>query len=842
MEVVPGTRVGSYELLDQIGAGGMGVVFSARDLRLGRRVAIKVLPGHLDPIKLQRFEQEARAAAALSDPHVVAIYDVGFHDGRPFIVSELLEGETLRHALSPGRLPVRKALDYGRQIARGLAAAHRRGVVHRDLKPENVFITSDGQLKILDFGLAKLTQTTDGLHAETVTTANGVVLGTVGYMSPEQARGEHADHRADIFSFGAVLFELLSGRKAFEGDSAADTLSAILKEHPPDLLQLVNDLPPAVDRIVQRCLEKNREDRFQSATDLGFALGELTSVAGGAPIAPPSSRLGMRRFAAAAAVIAIAVAAYMAGMAGGPTETPAFQQLTFRRGTIQAARFAGDGQTIVYAAAWEGEAAELFSTRPDSTEARTLGHKATGLFAISSKDEIAVALNPEGYGRVEGTLGRVALAGGVPRELAHGVLAADWAPDGSALAVVQVMETKTVLQYPAGTTFYDPAPAYITHARFSPSGDAIAVIVHPVSGDTAGSVVLVDMKGQATTLSSGWNSVLGLGWAPDGLEVWFTAARTGASQAMYAVSRSGRERLLLQAPGTLMLHDVSSDGHVLLSRDAWGGGVIALPPGAQRERELSWLDGTTAWDLSADGTTLLLEEAWEGGGAARSIYLRTTDGAPALRLGDGVPLALSPDKQWVLSMPVEGDRLALLPTGVGQVRALDRGNIRSFFPSARFLPDGQRFLVSGAEEGKRSRVYEQSIDGGSPRAVVPEGVFGRLAVLPDGKSFVTRGLDRRLARFSLQTGEGVRVRGAEPRDLPIVCSADGAWLYVQTDDAQIARVHLDSGRREVVRRLIPPDPAGLSDILRVVMTPDGRAYAYSYVRALSALYLVEGIS
>ena len=347
---------------------------------------------------------------------------------------------------------------------------------------------------------------------------------------------------------------------------------------------------------------------------------------------------------------------------------------------MQGARFTADGQTIVYAAAWEGRPTELFSTRPDAPEARPLQMTGMGLFAISAKGEMAVVLEPQGFGRVEGTLARAALAGGPPRQLAESVLAADWRPDGSELAIVRSGSGKDVLEYPIGRTLYDPSPGHITHIRVSPSGDAVAILVHPVSGDTAGAVALVDLEGRATTLSTGWNSVLGLAWSPDGQEIWFTGTRTGAAQALHAVSRTGQERQLLAAPATLTLHDVSPDGRALVSRDAWGAGVMARAIGADRERDLSWLDGSMAWDLSADGSTTVLEEAWEGGGTARSIYLRTLDGAPAVRLGDGVPLALSPDKQWVLSTPVAGDRLVLLPTGVGQPRTLPAGPLASYFP------------------------------------------------------------------------------------------------------------------------------------------------------------------
>ena len=411
----------------------------------------------------------------------------------------------------------------------------------------------------------------------------------------------------------------------------------------------------------------------------------------------------------------------------------------------------------------------------------------TGLFSLSSKSDMAVVLEPRGFGRVEGTLARAALAGGLPRQLAEGVLAADWSPDGSGLAIVQSRGGQDVLEYPIGRTLYDPSPGHITHIRFSPSGDAIAVISHPVSGDTAGSVVLVDLQGQARTLSSGWNSVLGLAWAPDGNEIWFTATRTGAAQAIHAVTRSGAERLLLAAPATLTLHDVSKDGRALVSRDAWGAGVMALTPASPHERDLSWLDGSTAWDLSADGSTAILEEAWEGGGAARSIYLRTTDGAPAVRLGEGVPIALSPDKQWVLSTPVAADQLVLLPTGVGQPKTLPRGAITSYFPAARWLPDGRRFLISATASGQKTRVYLQSIESGDPTPVTAEGAYGRIAVLAGGETFVTRGVDRRLAVFSLA--------GGEPRPSPAPSPATSPSSRVPTANGSTCKARAIFPRR-----------------------------------------------
>jgi serine/threonine protein kinase len=304
MSIAKNTRFGPYEIIAPVGAGGMGEVYRARDTRLGRDVAVKVLPSSYSDNKerLQRFEQEACAAGALNHPNILSIYDIGTRDGSPYVVSELLDGQTLRERLNGSILPSRKATDYARQIAHGLAAAHEKGILHRDLKPENLFLTKDERVKILDFGLAKLTGSADAqaqteIPTRRIDTDPGVVMGTVGYMSPEQLQGKAVDHRSDIFSFGAIFYEMLSGRRAFQGDSSAETMSAILKEDPPDLSETNKNVAPALERVVHHCLEKNREARFHSASDLAFALEALsgaTSVsdqtATAIAIAPPWDR------------------------------------------------------------------------------------------------------------------------------------------------------------------------------------------------------------------------------------------------------------------------------------------------------------------------------------------------------------------------------------------------------------------------------------------------------------------------------------------------------------------------------------------------------------------------
>src|SRR6202050_1954095 len=434
MALIPGTKLGPYEIQSGIGAGGMGEVYRAHDTRLKRDVAVKVLPQalSLDADRLRRFEQEALATAALNHPNILAVVDMGPHEGSPYVVSELLEGETLRERLRGGAIVVRKTLDYALQIAHGLAAAHEKGIIHRDLKPENLFLTKDGRVKILDFGLAKLTQFDPGSNPSLATvthgvTEAGVVMGTAGYMSPEQVRGMVLDPRSDIFSFGAILYEMLSGKRAFHGGTPADTMSAVLKEEPPELNETKRNVSPALERIGQHCLEKNPESRFHSASDIAFDLEHLSGISGSstrvttAGVDSGNVQPRRRLLIGIAAGVVVAAAVYGLGWWHGKTSARApqaeYQQLTFRTGSIGNARFTPDG-SIVYSASWEGGDNQLYMSRTDDPGSRELGIKDAELLSISKSGEMAIRLNTTshgGYAR-SGTLARVPLSGGTPRE------------------------------------------------------------------------------------------------------------------------------------------------------------------------------------------------------------------------------------------------------------------------------------------------------------------------------------------------------------------------------------------------------------------------------------------
>jgi serine/threonine protein kinase len=419
MPLASGTRLGPYEITGTLGAGGMGEVYRAKDSRLGRDVAVKVLPAVAvaDAERMRRFETEAKATSALNHPTLLAVHDFGRADGVPYLVTELLEGETVRERLANGPISPRKGVDIAVQIAQGLAAAHEKGVVHRDLKPENLFVLRDGRVKILDFGVAKLMASTQGSGSDaafedTVTpepgTQTGSVLGTAAYMAPEQIRGRAIDHRADIFSFGVILFELLTGTRPFKGDSRIEVAHSILKEEPEELPP-VKDAPPLLATLIRRCLEKNPEERFQSARDVAFDLQMLTGFSqttgtGAVPALPPSR--AWRLPAAIVLAVAMAIGAFVAGRLGrhstqaaaatldDPASAPAalsFERLTFRRGFVANARFAPDGHSVVFMAFWGSPIPQIFSAQIGAPGVRALSDPGYGLMALSSQGTLAVA-------------------------------------------------------------------------------------------------------------------------------------------------------------------------------------------------------------------------------------------------------------------------------------------------------------------------------------------------------------------------------------------------------------------------------------------------------------------
>jgi serine/threonine protein kinase/Tol biopolymer transport system component len=859
VSLVAGTRLGHYEVLALLGAGGMGEVYRARDEKLKRNVAIKVLPAVFtsDPERLRRFEQEAQTAGGLNHPNITSVYELGEHEASLYIVQELLEGETLRSRLAGGALPVRKATDYAIQVARGLAAAHEKGIVHRDLKPENLFITKDGRVKILDFGLAKLTQADGAVGPQTnlptapPATEPGVVMGTLGYMSPEQVKGKAADARSDIFAFGAILYEMLSGVRAFHRESAAETMSAIMREEPPDLSATNKSVQPGLERVVRHCLEKNPEERFHSAHDLAFDLESLSGAS--APRPTVDTRTTPLRVGRAPLLVGIVLAlagmavTYWLGKRAGQVQPAKFHQLTFRRGTIASARFAPDGQTILYTAAWDGNPLEVFVSRLDSPESRPFGLSNAEVLSVSPSGEMAVSLNRRGslpFTRT-GTLARLGMTGGgTPKEILEDVLWAEWAPDGQSLAVVRQQGGKVRLEYPIGKVLYETA-GWISHPRISPKGDEVAFLDHPAQGDDAGAASIVDRSGKRRTISEIFPSAQGLAWSPDGSEVWFTAASEGFNRALRAATRSGRGRILAQATGGLTVQDVSRTGRVLAFQEKARQGISVLLPGSDKERDFSWLDWGLIRDVTPDGQMILFDETGEGGGPGYSVYVRKADGSPAVRLGRGVGAELSPDGRLALGAEKLGDlsRLVIYPIGAGEPKTLPPTPIH--IEQAGWLPDGRRIIFSGSEPDRGSRIWVQGLDEAKQKPVSPEGyrMFPK-CLTPDGRHVAAIGPDQRFYQYPVDGGEPTPIPGLVKGDVPGQWTRDGRSLFVRRRGdipQRIMKLDVATGRKDLWRELMPPDPAGIWTVSPVSITPDEKYYAYGFARSLADLYVVDGL-
>jgi len=856
VSLASGARLGPYEIVAPLGAGGMGEVYRAKDPRLGRDVAIKVLPASFstDADRLRRFEQEARAAGLLNHPNITAVYDIGAHEGAPYVVSELLEGETLRAELAGERLSPRKAIDYAIQLAHGLAAAHEKGIVHRDLKPENVFVTKDGRVKILDFGLAKLTHAEEGSSAGQTNlptgvagTEPGVVLGTMGYMAPEQVRGRPADARSDIFAFGAILYEMLSGKRAFQGDSAADTMSAILREDPPDLSVTNQNVSPGLERVLRHCLEKNPEQRFQSVRDLAFDVEALSGLSGAAtqvaaiPRARPNRAL--RVAAGVALLIAAAAVSYFVGRRAGtqvakPSRT--FQPLSFAQQAIFNARFAPDGKTVVYSAARKGNTPEIVSVRPDFPGGKPAGLAGVHLLSVSSRGELAVLTRVRyiGHSLFEGTLARTPLEGGAPREVLTGVREADWSPDGNDLAIIRDVNGKDHLEYPIGKVLAETG-GYLSNPRFSPDGKRIAFFEHPTKYDDRGGVAVVDLSGKKKVLSDGYWGEEGLAWSADGREILFSAGNAYNNFKVYAVTLEARLRVAAESAGGLTILDVARDGRWIASRDDFFRDMLVQAPGSDGERDLSWLDLSAAAALSPDGKTILFSEESGSLGVNYAVCLRGTDGSPVVRLGEGEAQDLSRDGKWALGVvPTSPQQIVLYPTGAGEPRRLERGGLLGY-DSVRFFPDGKRVLACGHEAGHAVRCYQQSVGGGPPKAVTPEGAT-RGEVSPDGRMVVAMTTEG-LRIYPVDGGSSSPVPGTAVDEQLMGWNRDESVLVFRTSEipAPVERVDVKTGKRELVRKVGPLDPTGVLNVREIVLSADGRAHAYTFRRMLSHLFLVE---
>ena len=855
MSLSPGSRLGPYEVLGPLGSGGMGEVWRARDTRLGRDVALKVIREgmHTNPEGRRRFEQEARATARLDHPNVMTLFDVGEHEGAPYLVCELLEGETLRARLEVGPVPAAQALAWAAQVARGLASAHENGILHRDLKPENVLVTREGVPKILDFGLARLRPAAEeaGLSSEAETasqrTRAGAVLGTLAYMSPEQARGLAVDERTDIFALGAILYEMLTGRRAFQRPTAPDTLSAILTSDPTET-GLPEGLPPLAARVLRRCLAKEPAQRFRCAADLAAALEDPETLASPAAVAGAARgwrRRGLIALAMAAALGAgVALGVLWLGRPGaGP---PELQPLTFGRGPVRGARFTPDGQTVVFSAAWGAEPYRLHMKRLSDPEELPFGPDDTQLLGMSSSSELLVLLHrrlvSSPFGPT-GTLARLPLTGGAPREIADAVEAGDWIGTSDDVALVKDAGATRRLEMPAGHVVYETA-GWLSDLRVRPDGQAAAFVEHALRESDEGQLIVADRTGRVLMRQGDPGHFLvptGLAWRPDGSQVLWS----NAQGEVWAAPLSGPARVQLRIPGWAVLHDVSSFGLALVAQDSRRLAAVVGRPGLPLESDVSWLSWSLVGRITPDGRRLLFTEFSAPGAPNGTVALRPLDGSPIVRLGAGFGHSLSPDGRWAVGshLPPRA-RLVLLPTGAGSPRDLASGEIE-VYSWADFLPDGRSVAFLAREPSRPPQLYLQDLEGGLPRRLGTEPIgLGPILVSPDGAWVGATGLDRRPRLVSVADGASRLVPGLTTGEVPAGWSADSRALFVYRFPelpVRIRRVDVESGKQTAVTEIRLSDPGGVAWISPITITPDGSRFAYSYLRTLSQLYLVRGL-
>ncbi len=769
MTLTGGTKLGPYEIQSPLGAGGMGEVYRARDTRLNRDVAIKVLPAGFarDPERLRRFQQEAQAVAALNHPNILAIHDFGEHEGSPYIVMEFLEGATLRERLQPGAMPVRKATESAEQIAQGLAGAHEKGIVHRDLKPENIFVTRDGRVKILDFGLAKLTRpeaTSDGPTVASQTEP-GMVLGTVGYMSPEQVRGQVTDHRADLFNFGAILYEMLSGKRAFHGETSIETMNAILKEEPPEFTA-TSRVPPVLERIVLHCLEKNPEERFQSAHDVAFALGSL-SEGSASDAAMPAVGPGLKRdlerrwrwLGLAAGVLLVLLLASL--WARHPVPAAEFVQLTNDSFVKNADGWPppvldnpllSDGTRLYFTADFGTSA-----TRVTAAQVSVRGGEvAPILLALSSRGISLQGISPDGTEllaesfsgvEVETPIWIVPATGGSPRRvddlIAHDVA---WSPDKQLIAFAQgdglfLLDSNNVKRK------IFTARGFAFWPRWSPDGERLRFTVEDAS-NLSSELWEVHANGTgARPLMPGWNK--------PSIECCGEWTRDGG----YYVFQSGN----------------------LSHSDVW-----ALAEGLFRSTQpFQVTSGPLRFSSplpSADGEWLYLvgtQHRYE------LVRLNSSSGltTPVTTVPSVVSIDYSPDGKWMAFVTHPDGILWRSRADGSERRQLTHPPLVASLP--KWSPDGQRIAFAGIQIGRPMRIELIPAEGGTPSEVYPEArnqgspawsadgqslIFGRLPWLEIGHK-----LPVRLAKFDFRTRQLTEIPGSEDMFLPAI-SPDGRFL------------------------------------------------------------------
>jgi Tol biopolymer transport system component len=821
MSVAPGTRLGPYEIVSQLGQGGMGVVFRARDTKLDRDVAVKVLPKNLaeDPEALSRFEREAKAVAALSHPNILAIHDFGREEGSVYAAMELLEGETLRQRLQDGALPTRKAVEIALEIASGLAAAHDKGIVHRDLKPENVFLLGSGQVKVLDFGLARMDPVaTEGIDGPTMSlsTEPGRVMGTVGYMAPEQVRGKTVDARGDIFSFGAVLYEMLTGKRAFRGESPVETLNAILKEDPPSLFESTKNVSPSLERIVRRCLEKRPEERFRTAHDLAIALDAISTSSTRSLTTealqadePPAPRHGASLLERVALVIAGAALAAGGMLAWSKLfPPPADGAAVFRwasfSGRDSSPAVSPDGHTVAFASDRDGQPRIWLKQASGEGEA-----------PLTAGPDDFPRFSPDGsqvlFARPDGattSLYRAAVLGGEARRLLEGASEGDWSPDGKQVAFVRLTseggQTVSVIGVAAadGSEAREVAkvPGGMRSPRWSPDGKAIALVPMPgalMAGAQQGPVLVGVADGSVRTVP-----------APDPRRNISAAAWTAGGEVVYlqaesVVSAAGSTAILVrQDPSTGRVVSQTWSPSSALVLDVLGDGRIVFDTRSPRQN----LREVTLAGPAADGRWLSRGES--------------TDRQPVY----------SPDGEWVAFSSNRGGgmNLWLVSTRTGNLRRVTEAHV-NWDPA--FSRDGRRLYWSSNRSGS-FEVWTADVDGSGPRQVTDGyGNAENPTTTPDGQWVVySSGNREKVGLWKVHpdgTGAVQLVKGRV--SLPDV-SPDGRHVLYRVFSgkypALLKVVRVEDGQAVPFEMAVDAKRRTTVTLGRARWTPDGKAIAF----------------
>ena len=885
MALEPGTRFGSFKVTETIGSGGMGEVCRATDTNLKRDVALKVLPEGFveDAARLARFRREAEILASLNHPNIAAVYGLEKAHGQTAIVMELVEGPTLADRIRLGPIPVAEATDIAIQISNAIEAAHERGVVHRDLKPENIKLRDDGVVKVLDFGIAKTAERavasgdSDSPPLTTpALTETGMILGTAAYMSPEQARGRALDTRTDIWAFGAIVYEMLSGQAPFLGEDVTETIANVLRLEPD--WNALPELPPLLLIFIRQCLKKDPRDRVRDIADVRLALmNRYDAPLFAAQRQRNGKRLDSSIWLASALIVLVAGAlgAALWNTATGPASVElTFRQLTFRNGDVGMARFAPDGQVIVYSASWDGAPYQIYTTRTDSFQSSPLANlPPADLLAVSHNSRLALALarqSVDGW-QPRGVLAEASLAGGAPRELEDGVVSADFGRDGEIAAVVRLTAMGMQIEFPVGSVVHSTTGGRIINGvRVSPNGEQVCFSVG------YGQLYTSTSGGPARQIGGTLPRVNNCAWNPDGSEIWFTYAPTGGTYAsLDAIAPSGdRRRVLAALPAYGRLHDVSPEGSVLMAIGPLRYSVHGSASASAIEKDLSVFDATRIEHFNFAGTHLLLRSGSTGSADRGPSWLRALDAEDPVQLGNLNGLALSPDNAWIAALgdgstaawidsldrrysaSNDGSNVITLePIGTGMPRTIElpvevqyragnqHGTNNWEVRNPEFSANGERLLLPFARNTHGiEQAYVHDLAQGWTRAVTPEGVTGPVVLAPDGQAVAYQQPDG-LYVYSLVSDEHRRLPGDPDSGMLARWSADQASLYLVEQRGAVATIYdrdIETGERTRLREIRVPDPAGVTRF-ELWVAGDGAAYAYTLDRMLSNLYLVENV-